>query len=168
MKRKYPIKKGPSRRRVKTPFKGNKKVRNAQKVEFNGIHFQSHLELFFYKYSKECGYEFLYESLKTILFEGLKLEGYLYQQDKTKNIVLDTRKLLNITYSPDFYRIQKNSSGEDVLIVVETKGLKTDSYVLKKKMFLKLMNNKWEQRFYFFEPRNQLNCKQTIEIIRNL
>jgi hypothetical protein len=163
MKRKLPVKKS-----FKKKFTGNKKVRNAQKVEFNGIYFQSHLELFFYKYSKECGYEFLYESLKTILFEGLKLEGYLYQQDKTKNIVLDTRKLLNITYSPDFYRIQKNTSGEDVLIIVETKGLKTDSYVLKKKMFLKQMDKKWGQRFYFMEPRNQLNCKQVMEIIKTL
>ena len=175
----YPSKKGPSRRKVKIPpklrgkvqfikKKSNPKVKNATACHYDGIDFKSKLEMFFYKYSKEVGIPFNYESYKTTLFEGVRLDGYLYQQNKSKNIVLDTRKILGITYSPDFYRIHRNSLNEDVLIVVETKGLKTTAYAIKKKLFLKKMNTTWGQRFYFFEPRNQQNCKQCLEIIKNL
>ena len=161
----------PSKKR-KVPFlkkkKSNPKVKNATACHYDGIDFKSKLEMFFYKYSKEVGIPFNYESYKTTLFEGVRLDGYLYQQNKSKNIVLDTRKILNITYSPDFYRIHRNSLNEDVLIVVETKGLKTTAYAIKKKLFLKKMNTTWGQRFYFFEPRNQQNCKQCLEIIKNL
>lgn len=161
----------PSKKR-KVPFlkkkKSNPKVKNATACHYDGIDFKSKLEMFFYKYSKEVGIPFNYESYKTTLFEGVRLDGYLYQQNKSKNIVLDTRKILNITYSPDFYRIHRNSLNEDVLIVVETKGIKTDSYSIKKKLFLKKMNTTWGQRFYFFEPRNMYNCKQVIEIIKEL
>ena len=175
----YPNKKGPSKRKVKIPPKlrgkvqfikktSNSKVKNATACHYDGIDFKSKLEMFFYKYSKEVGIPFNYESYKTTLFEGVRLDGYLYQQNKSKNIVLDTRKILNITYSPDFYRIHRNSLNEDVLIVVETKGLKTTAYAIKKKLFLKKMNTTWGQRFYFFEPRNMHNCKQVIEIIKEL
>ena len=161
----------PSKKR-KVPFlkkkKSNPKVKNATVCHYDGIDFKSKLEMFFYKYSKEVGIPFNYESYKTTLFEGVRLDGYLYQQNKSKNIVLDTRKILGITYSPDFYRIHRNSLNEDVLIVVETKGLKTTAYAIKKKLFLKKMNTTWGQRFYFFEPRNMHNCKQVIEIIKTI
>jgi hypothetical protein len=171
-RRNYPVKKGPSKRKFKSPFqkkvKGNQKVRNAQKVEFSGIHFQSKLEVYCYKYAKELGYDIKYESMKTILFEGIKLDGYLYQPGKDKNMFLDTKKLVNTTYSPDFYIEKQNKCGDAILIIIETKGLKTAVYNIKKKVFLKLMNEKWGQSFYFFEPHTQINIRQTFDIIKTL
>ena len=153
----------------KTPFKKgeNAKVKNATKVVYNGINFDSKLEAYFYKYSRECGFNFEYEKFKTILLEGPRLEGYLYQPDKLHNLVLDTTKIKNITYSPDFH-LFLDRLGEKVLVVVECKGLATDSYKIKKKIFLTQMNKKYGQNFYFLEPHNQQQVRQCIELIKTI
>lgn len=165
----YPNKRGP-KRRVKIPYKlrgkVNKKVKNATAVEYEGIKFKSKLEMYFYKYSKEQGIEFEYEKLKTILFVGDKLECYVYLPDKSKNISLDTSKLRDITYTPDFHTYLKNGCNETCLVVVECKGKENDAFPLKKKMFLTIMNHKWGQNFYFFEPHNQSQIRQCLEIIK--
>jgi len=147
----------------------NTKVRNAVKVTYKGIKFQSKLEVFCYRYGKEeLGYPLEYESFKTTLFVGPRLEGYLYQPNKSKHIALDTTKLRDITYSPDFTFVHKTKGGLNLFIVIECKGIYTDSYVLKKKLFLALMNKKYGQNFYFFEPHNQYQIRECFEIIKNL
>jgi hypothetical protein len=148
---------------------GNKKVRNATLCEYKGIKFKSRLEMNTYKIGTET-YKFPleYESLKTILFVGSKLECYVYVPNRSKQLMLDTTKLRDITYSPDFHFFKRNKLGETCLIVVEAKGMKTDSYNIKKKMFLTIMDTRWGQNFYFFEPHNISQIKQCFEIIKNI
>ena len=156
-------------RLTKKKVVGNKKVRNATACEYNGIKFKSRLERTVYKIGVEQ-YKFPleYESLKTVLFVGSKLECYVYQPNRLRQLVLDTTKLRDITYSPDFHFFKKSKLKETCLIVIEAKGLKTDAYSLKKKMFLSLKNAEWGQNFYFFEPHNILQIKQCFEIIKTI
>jgi hypothetical protein len=145
----------------------NKKVKNATKVEYDGIKFKSKLERYFHQQANEVhklGFE--YESLKTILHEGVRLEGYLYQPNKLGKMTLDTTKLMDIKYTPDWHRYFENSLGRG-LIVVECKGIKTSTYQIKKKMFLSIMNKKYGQNLYFFEPHNHSQIQWVIETIKN-
>lgn len=144
----------------------NKKVKNAKKIFYEGIEFKSKLELNFYINSKTSKIPFLYEQYKTILLEGTKLEGYIYQPNKSKDLVLNTTKIKNMTYTPDFHNIFKNANNEKCLVVAECKGIQTDSYKLKKKLFLIKMNKEWGQRFYFFEPHNIYQINQCLNIIK--
>jgi hypothetical protein len=160
----YPFKKGPKKRRVKIPT-GNKKVRNAKSIDYKGIKFKSGLEVYCYKYGKEeLNLPLQYESFKTTLFEGPRLEGYLYQPNKDKVIELDPTKLRDITYSPDFHFFTESK----VLVVVECKGNPNDAYPLKKKMFLKIMNEKYGKNFYFFEPHSQYQIRQCFDVIKTI
>lgn len=91
----------------------NKKVINAIKCVYNDIVFKSKLELFFYKTCLE-------HNVKVIL------QPKFFLQPKYEYLGL---KIREITHSPDFFLEEYNT-------LVETKGFKTDSYVLKRKMLL--------------------------------
>lgn len=91
----------------------NKKVINAINCVFNGIKFKSKLEMYFYKICVE-------HKVKVTLQPKFLLQP--------KYSYLDL-KIREITHSPDFFL-------EDYNTLVETKGFKTDSYVLKRKMLL--------------------------------
>ena len=91
----------------------NKKVINAINCVFNGIRFKSKLEMYFYKICVE-------HKIKVTLQPKFLLQP--------KYEYLDL-KIREITHSPDFFL-------EDYNTLVETKGFKTDSYVLKRKMLL--------------------------------
>lgn len=147
--------------------KENKKVKNATKVEYDGINFKSKLESYFHQQANEIHkLGFIYEDLKTVLYEGVRMEGYVYQPNKLGKMILDTKKLINITYTPDWHKYFENSLGKG-LIVVECKGIKISTYQIKKKMFLYIMNKKYGQNFYFFEPHNQTHIQWVIETIKN-
>ena len=143
----------------------NSKVRNARKVLYDGIGFDSKLEVSCYKLLKENNINFTYNEDKILLFEGLKLENTVFYQPNSKNeYVINTRKVLNTTYTP-FFRIITNNG---LVIYVETKGKENDVYPLKRKMFLKWLeqvavDNEW--KCYFFEPHNVGQIKETIEVI---
>lgn len=176
MKRKYPIKKGPSRRRVKKEYVGNQKSRGATKVFYNGIQFQSKLEVNCYKYGvEELKYPLQYESYVTILIPSLIIEcNFFAPIPKSKDFVKRTNlqnltgKIQKTAYSPDFYLPWKNKLDEDIYIWVETKGQSTTEYLLKRKMFLGYINNKYGNKAYFFEPHTFIQIKQVFEIIKNL
>lgn len=153
MKRKLPIKKA-----FKRKFSGNKKVRNAQKLNFDGVEFKSHLEVHAYKRLKEYGIPFEYEKHKFILFEGFKPTFPCYLPNKQGDIALDTIKVRDMTYTPDFV-------GTDW--IMETKGRANDLYPLKLKMFRKFMEGNPKYKM-FMEPHNIKQILQCIELIKNL
>lgn len=154
--------------KLKKYLKGNKKVRNATKCVYDSIEFKSKLELFCYRYAKGLGYDLQYEDFQTTLMQGFHLEGYLYQPDRTNKIVLNKRKILGMTYSPDFHTTIKNRNGEDVKIVIECKGNPNDAYPLKKKLFLQVCDKFYKDKFYFFEPHSQKQIKECFEIIKTI
>ena len=81
-----------------------------------------------------------------------------------RNLELQTRTLLNITYTPDFV-INKNN----YKIYFDVKGKENDVYPIKKKMFLKTLEERNDGIDYlFFEPHNIRQMLQAIEIIKKL
>jgi hypothetical protein len=157
----------------------NKKVRNVEtdktKLLFDGITFKSKLELYFYKQQKIRGYHFKYEKFKTTLYKGEVLECIVYTPipkskflEKRQYMQEITEKNKSVTYSPDFYEVMKNKDGKDIMVIVETKGLITDSYAIKKKLFLAHISKRYGANVYFFEPHNQRQINQVFDILKTL
>ena len=81
----------------------NRKIKNATQNTLNNIEFKSRLEAVIYKSLKESGFEPQYESTKYIIWEGFYPTIPFYNKDsKTGLLKLDNKKLINITYTPDF------------------------------------------------------------------
>lgn len=148
----------------------NKKILGATSTEYNNIKFKSVLECSCYKLLEKSGLNFSYESEKIILWEGIKPIIPIYSPRKKsagkyhKDIELQSRTLLNITYTPDFI-IKKDS----YIIYFDVKGKENDTYPIKKKMFLKHLQERQDNyKYMFFEPHSVKQMKQSLEIINKL
>ena len=149
----------------------NRKVRGATCKEFNGVKFRSGLELSFYKKLLESGLDFSYESEKVLLWEGFKPSRVkVFCPDKIgtgrygKTLEDQShRKVLNITYTPDFI-VRKGNN----VIYVEIKGNPNDTYPRTKKMFLRHLEERDDGfNYIFIEPHNIRQMEQCLEIINN-
>lgn len=96
-------------------MKQNKKVRNATKVEIDGIKFKSKLEAYTYKKLREANIKAEYEQHKFELLPAFTFHG---------------NKVRAITYLPDFV-------GKD--FIIECKGFPNDAFPLKEKLFKRLL-----------------------------
>ena len=149
----------------------NKKIRGATPKEYNGIRFKSTLECSCYKKLEASGLDFSYESERITLWEGAKLQNTLVFSPKkikagkySKFLEPQTRALLNITYTPDFVIIKNNYK-----IYFDVKGKENETYPIKKKMFLKYLEEQVDGKVYmFFEPHNVRQMMQALEIIKEL
>lgn len=172
-------------RQAKKEFKyKRKKVKskehvNAIECDFNGIHFKSKLELYCYKQLLLTGWEFTYEEETFILFKELtpkkfniykpgnrikKLNAQGVIIKKSSSIKLITSKIQKITYTPDF--IIKFPFGK---IVIETKGRENESFPLRFKLFISLMESELNQNYLsIFVPKNQKQVIECISIIKDL
>lgn len=118
----------------------NTKVKNATRVELDGITFRSKLEAYTYKKLKEAGIIAEYEMHRYQLLPSFTYDG---------------SKIRAITYLPDFV-------GDH--FVIECKGFKTDSWPNREKLFKYYLSiNEPETKFYVV--RNQ---KQVDELIKQL
>lgn len=155
--------------KIKRKPKDNTKVKNAIKIEKNGINFKSKLELFTYEnLIKEGICDFKYESETFTL-----LEPFTYNNDsveykkrtlnKIKTNVYDvvTPEIRPITYTPDFTYIKEDKTGW----IIETKGFSNDVFPLKWKWFKSyLVKNGYNLKLYM--PNNQTNVLKTINLIK--
>lgn len=141
----------------------NKKIRNATPLVYQDIHFKSKLEVMVYATLKEAGFPVEYEPEKFILWEGYKPSVPFFNKDKkTRMLKQDTKKLLNITYTPDF--VFKHNGW---MVIIEVKGFENDSFPYKKKLFRKWLEDNAPQSIYF-ELYSKKQLLQAIEIIKNL
>lgn len=149
----------------------NKKIKGATSIEYNGIKFKSILECSCYKKLEAAGFDFSYESERVPLWEGVKLQNTIVYAPKkiragkySKFLELQTRALLDITYTPDFIVHKDNYR-----IYFDVKGKENDTYPIKKKMFLKTLEERKDGiQYIFFEPHNVRQMLQAIEIIKEL
>ncbi len=119
----------------------NKKVKNATKIEIDGIKFRSKLEAYTYKKLKEVKLYAEYESQKFEL-----LPAFTFQDTKVRAI----------TYTPDFV-------GKD--FIIECKGFPNDAYPLKKKLFeYYLVTHNIDYKYYVVH--NQKEVDQLIESLK--
>lgn len=150
--------------------KENKKIKNTNPKEFDGIKFKSTFECNCYKHLKESNLEFSYESEKITLWEGIKLDKVIFMAPKKlslgkygKVLEYNNKKLINITYTPDFILTKGKYK-----IYMDIKGKENDVYPIKRKMFLKYLEEKDDFIYYFFEPHSIKQLKEAIELIKNL
>lgn len=141
----------------------NKKIKNATPLEFDNITFKSKLEVMIYKTLKEAGFSVMYEPVKYVIWEGFKPTVPFYNRDKvTKLLKEDNKKLINISYTPDFIFQYK-----DHTIIIEGKGMENDIYPLKKKLFRAYLEQHIPNSLYF-EIFSKKQLLQAIEIIKGL
>lgn len=147
----------------------NVKVKNAKKVEYDGIKFDSALEVFTYKQLKLLGVEFNYAGVVFEIIPAIVLNKTIALWPNASGVDKKTLKLrTNIqkkTYTPDFTHFWKNK----YFIIWESKGWANDDFVSKKKLIMKYLEDNLEYEHpIFLEPHNQLQVKQCIEFIKNL
>jgi len=144
----------------------NVKVKNAKKAEYDGIQFDSALEVFTYKQLKELGIDFQYAGVVFEIIPALTLNKTIALWPNASGVDKKTLRLrTNIqkkTYTPDF---TLNYNGK--FIAIECKGHFNDDGPTKRKLFLEYLENLGDNCVYL-EPHNNTQVKQCIEFIKNL
>lgn len=141
----------------------NKKIKNAKEFSVLGIKFKSKLECTFYKLLKENFEDVRFEAMTFHLWEGFKPTIPFYTRNKQKEFVLDTKKIIDIKYTPDFIVVTKN-----IVAFVEAKGIENDVFYLKKKMFRKyLEEHPFKRKSMYFECFTKGELTATIKIIKD-
>lgn len=108
----------------------NKKIKNATPTTIDGIEMKSKAEVMIYKALKSFGFTPKYEEETFVIWKGFKPTVKFYELDKTRHNKLNTKKLIDVTYTPDFTFVYNN-----VKVIVEVKGFQNDLYPVKKKLF---------------------------------
>lgn len=138
----------------------NKKVRNAKKITYDNIQFQSRLELFCYKKLKEFGLDFGYETESFELLPKFEYEPECMESYKkgTKWLFGSKSKLVRaIKYKPDFVNLDDGW-------IIECKGHPNESFPIKWKLFKHyLEENNINVRLYM--PKNQSHVEECVKDI---
>lgn len=95
----------------------NKKIRNATITSYNEIVFKSKLEAVVYRTLLQHGFEPGYETHTYTIWEGFRPTVPFYTRNKAKATILNLKKLVNITYTPDFYM-----EYQGLKVIIEVKG----------------------------------------------
>lgn len=159
---------------------GNKKIRNATHSAARGITFKSQLEKSIYNTLLQHGFEPQYEPKTFTLWGGFTPITPYYDKETDKQnqkrsellgkkvskiLVLKQNKIVGIRYTPDFYFNYKGLN-----VYIEAKGIENDVFYIKKKLFIKYLDNqlieKGEKSIYF-EVYTKRQLLQAIEIIKN-
>ena len=142
---------------MKKSYKKRGPVR-AKKVTYDGIKFQSGLEVYMYKALKEARIVGEYEPTSYTLLNGFDLESVCFEkQANGKGEYKDRgcKRILPIKYKPDFV-------GRD--FIIECKGRANESFPLRWKLF-KAWITRHSPGIALFKPQNQKDCDETIKQI---
>lgn len=158
----------------------NKKIRNATQSSSKGITFQSQLEKSIYNTLLQHGFEPQYEPKTFTLWGGFTPITPFYDKETDKQnekraellgkkvpkiLVPKTEKIVGIRYTPDFYFKYK-----DLNVYIEAKGIENDVFYIKKKMFIKYLDNRYlenGEKSIYFEVYTKKQLLQAIEIIKS-
>lgn len=141
----------------------NKKVKNATPTIYNNIKFKSSIEVMVYKTLLQYGFNPLYEPTKYLLWKGFQPTIPFYTRNNKKQHILNTRKLVDITYTPDFYIEYKG-----LKIIIEAKGFENDVWPYKFKMFRYLLEQQEDkEKYLIFEVFTKKQLLEAIEIIKS-
>lgn len=157
----------------------NKKILNAESTSRHGIKFKSKLESMCFDVLFNEGLNPQYEPRKIILIDGFKPLTPFYDKETnsehnknvkkigkpyTRKLVLQDKKVIAITYTPDIYINYKN-----IDIWIECKGFENDCFYLKKKLFRRYLDNLFlttGKRSIYFEVYTKNQLMQAIEIFK--
>ena len=147
----------------------NVKVKNAKKVEYDRVKFDSALEVFTYKQLKLLGVEFKYAVEVFEILPALSIEKSIVIHPNDSGADTKTLKqrfkIQKKTYKPDF-----TFQWRDYFIIIENKGFGNGDWISKRKLFLYYLENSWQMDLkpIFFETHNQRQTLECIEFIKNL
>lgn len=140
----------------------NKRIKGATPLVVNNIKFKSKIEASVYNHLLQSGFNPVYEGMKFTLWEGFKPTVPFYTK-KGKDNVLNNKKTIDITYTPDFTFIYNG-----ILIIIEVKGLQNDVFPYKFKMFRKILEEKpYKNNTLLFEIFSIKQLKECIDIIKS-
>lgn len=158
----------------------NKKIRNATQSVSKGITFKSQLEKSIYNTLLQQGFEPQYEPRTFTLWDGFEPITPYYDKETdrqnqkrsellgkkvSKILVPKTGKIIGIRYTPDFYFKYNNLN-----IYIEAKGIENDIFYIKKKLFIKYLDNRYienGEKSMYFEVYTKKQLLQAIEIIKD-
>tara|TARA_Y100000356_G_scaffold114843_1_gene103590 strand:- start:159 stop:599 length:441 start_codon:yes stop_codon:yes gene_type:complete len=140
-------------------IKGRTKVKNVKKPTFDGIKFQSKLEMHCYKKLKEEKIPIEYEGTTFTIFPATVYPLACYE-GTTKRLYNKGSKIRPITYTPDFV-------DPDGKFIIETKGYANESFPLRWKLFKKHLKDT-KQQYVLFMPRNKSQVDEVVELIKQL
>jgi len=147
----------------KEKFKrGKSKVKNAKKETYDGLNFESRLEVNCYKMLKENNILFEYIPKSFLLVDVFKTDLTEYTFKTNGNLFVSKPNKLyhSINYTPDF--IGSNW-------VLETKGLRTPLFAMRWKLFIRMLglnaNNPYK---HLFIAGNKKQLEECIKIIKSL
>lgn len=160
----------------------NMKIRNATVCKNRGITFKSVLEKSIYNTLLQQGFVPEYEPVTFTLWEGFSPVTPYYDKESdrqrekrleegketcpSKMLVRKTGKIIGIRYTPDFHFRYNNLD-----IWIEAKGIENDVFYIKKKMFLKYLDDRFYrtgERAMYFEVYTKRQLLQALQIIREL
>lgn len=159
----------------------NKKIRNATQSSLGKLTFKSQLEKSIYNTLLQQGFTPQYEPVTFTLWDGFTPITPYYDKETDKQkikrlsdgintcpskiLIQKMGKVVGIRYTPDFYF---NYNGLDVYI--EAKGIENDIFYIKKKMFIKYLDDilvNTGRRSIYFEVYTKKQLLQAIEIIKD-
>ena len=159
----------------------NKKIRNATKSNLGNLAFKSQFEKSIYNILLQQGVTPQYEPITFTLWEGFSPITPYYDKETDKQkirrisegvntchskiLVQKTDKVVSIKYTPDFYF---NYNGLDVYI--EAKGIENDVFYIKKKMFIKYLDDvlvSTGRRSIYFEVYTKGQLLLALDIIKD-
>lgn len=157
------------------------KIRNATICKDNSITFKSVLEKSIYNTLLQQGFEPQYEPTTFTLWEGFEPITPYYDKETDKQkikrlsegtdnraskiLIQKTGKIVGIRYTPDFYFKYNNLN-----VYIEAKGIENDVFYIKKKMFIKYLDNLYTEKgekSIYFEVYTKKQLLQAIEIIKS-
>lgn len=157
----------------------NKKIRNATQSSSRGITFKSQLEKSIYNTLLQQGFEPQYEPETFTLWDGFTPITPFYDKETDKQnqkrvelsgkkvskiLVKKEGKVIGIRYKPDFY-----FKYNDLNVYIEAKGIENDVFYIKKKMFIKYLDDRYlesGEKSVYFEVYTKKQLLQAVEIIK--
>jgi hypothetical protein len=141
----------------------NKKVKNANPTLYDNIQFKSEIEVRVYKTLKENGFNPQYEPTRFMIWEGFRPTVPYYTLNKKKENILNLKRLINITWKPDFV-----IEYEGLHIIMEVKGSANDVFPYKLKLFRKYIEELPDKEdFLIFEIFTKKQLLECIPIIKS-
>lgn len=158
----------------------NIKIRNATICKDGSITFKSVLEKNIYDTLLQQGFTPQYEPITFTLWNGFSPVTPYYDKETDKQnqkraellgkkvpriLVKKEGKVISIRYTPDFY-----FNYNDLDVYIEAKGIENDVFYIKKKMFIKYLDDvlvSTGRKSIYFEVYTKRQLLQAIEIIKD-
>lgn len=143
------------------------KVKNVTPKSFNGISYKSSLEAYCAEQLTKHNLPVNYETWKVVLHEKLESQVVSWEPKSVTNKATKlkirtfgpvSKNLRTSVYTPDFVCLEQGW-------VIETKGLRTEAFNLRYRLFKKWLHDNNYHHLTLYMPGNQDEVRQVIQHI---